>query len=259
MSLYASLASSYDELFPIAPKAAAFLDALPPTEEGRPHAEGLRVLDAGCATGAHALALSALGWTSFGVDSEAVMVATAREGARRDGLESRASFSEADILNIGELFAKERFDLILCLGNTLPHLLGKGAAAFFAQARNLLGPAGALVLQTLNYALPDIGPGYAFPELASGDVTMRRRYALPPLNRLGSLRFVVELTKDGRTQVEGTILQPLAPPRIASMLKKAGFAQQKLYSGWDAGLFDEARDGYLIAVARVAAEGSGPP
>ena len=48
MSIYASFAASYDELFPIVPEAAAFLDSLARGDENR----NRRALDAGCATGA---------------------------------------------------------------------------------------------------------------------------------------------------------------------------------------------------------------
>jgi hypothetical protein len=45
MSIYASLAASYDKLFPIVPEAAAFLDSLTRGGENR----NRRALDAGCA------------------------------------------------------------------------------------------------------------------------------------------------------------------------------------------------------------------
>jgi glycine/sarcosine N-methyltransferase len=256
MPLYASLASAYDDLFPVAPAAAAFLDASASRGKARPRAAGLRALDAGCATGAHALALARLGWTADGVDSEAAMIAAARESARRAGLAGCAAFSQADILDIGKTFAKDRFDLILCLGNTLPHLVDGGAASFLAQARGLLAPDGELVLQTLNFALPGVGPGYAFPELAAGGAVMKRSYAPPPPGKPGALRFVVELTKEGRTDLEETILEPLPPSRIASLLADADFASMERYSGWDGRPFDESSDPYLVIVAKASAEGS---
>ena len=249
MPLYASLASSYDDLFPMAANAASFLNAL--VAEGRPPSRDRRSLDAGCATGAHALALAARGWTSIGLDSEASMIAVAREAARRSGLSERAEFSTANILDIGGLFAKGSFDLILCLGNTLPHLLGAGAASFLAQARELLKPGGALVLQTLNFALPGVGPGYAFPPIEAGGAALRRGYEPGPPESPDAIRFVVELTKHGRTERAETLLRPLAPRRIASMLEEARFARPELFSGWDGRLFDEGGDPYLLAVART--------
>jgi glycine/sarcosine N-methyltransferase len=254
MSLYALLASSYDELFPIAPDAAPFLDALA-GRAGR-RAEGLRALDAGCATGAHALALAALGWTALGLDSEAAMISVARAAALKAGLSERAAFVEASILDLRRQAAKGSFDLILCLGNTLPHLLGGGAESFLAQARESLRPDGALVLQILNFALPGMGAGYAFPALDAYGVAMRRRYEAPPPGMPDALRFVAELTKEGRTASAETLLRPLPPSSLASLLAEAGFSPPALFSGWDGGLFDEGRDPYLLAVARPASPAS---
>jgi glycine/sarcosine N-methyltransferase len=248
MPIYAELASSYDALFPVSPEAAVFLDSR--TTGGRN--PGRRALDAGCATGAHALSLAARGWTVIGLDSEAAMVAAAREAADRAGLGGRASFAQASILDIRKLFAEGSFDLVLCLGNTLPHLLGEGAASFLTQARELLKPDGALVLQTLNFALPGIGPGYVFPELAASGAVLDRRYELPPPKTPELLRFVARLTREGRAESGEAILLPLPPARIASLLEEAGFAPPALYSSWAGEPFDECRDQYLIALAARA-------
>jgi glycine/sarcosine N-methyltransferase len=247
MSIYAKLASTYDALFPASHAETAFLAAL--AREGGNRAP--RALDAGCATGAQALALADLGWTAAGIDSEAAMVAAARDAAARAGLKDRAGFDEASILDIGELFEKGSLDLVLCLGNTLPHLLGAGAASFLAQARGLLRPGGALVLQCLNYALPGIGSGYRFPDLAAPGVVMRRRYEDPPPEAPDALRFVVELARDGGREVEETLLQSLPPARVAALLEEAGFSPPALYSSWAGGRFDEERDLLCIYVARA--------
>jgi glycine/sarcosine N-methyltransferase len=248
MPIYAALASSYDALFPASPQAGAFLDSLP--REGGP--SGPRALDAGCATGSHALALAARGWTVVGLDSEAAMAAAAREAALRAGLAERASFAQGDILDLAKRFGGESFDLVLCLGNTLPHLLGEGAASFLAQARELLRPGGSLVLQCLNFALPGIGPGYEFPRLEAGGAVLERRYALPPPEAPEALRFIARLTKGGRAETGEALLQPLRPARVSSLLAGAGFAPPELYSGWGGGPFDEGGDTYLIAVAGAA-------
>jgi SAM-dependent methyltransferase len=253
MTLYESLAPLYDALFPVDPATAAFLDALADLRaDGGPW----RLLDAGCATGAQALALAAHGWTAVGIDSETSMIELARQQAIGYGLQSRATFAEGDILGIEARFGGaaatpgDRFGLILCLGNTLPHLAEAGARSFLAQARALLAPGGALVLQTLNYSLPRVGPGFVFPEIAAQGATMRRSYQAAPLGQPGSLRFVVELESGGTTRRGETVLTPLAPRRIEDFLREAGFAAPARYAGWDGRAFDEAADLYCITVAR---------
>jgi glycine/sarcosine N-methyltransferase len=263
MSLYASLAPSYDELFPLPPKAAPFLDSLAPKA-----GKGRRALDCGCATGSQALALAGLGWNVAGIDSEEAMTDIASSRARSSALADRASFACADILDIGRLFAQTRFDLILCLGNTLPHIRGEGAASFLAQARGLLEKGGALVLQLLNFALPEVTAGYQFPDIEAAGCVMRRSYRGTGNDReKGALRFVVELSQAGRSEIAETLLQPITPRGLLALLRGAGFGTPRLFPSWDSGLglgdsvpcdpvlgveaFDEGRSPYLIAVARA--------
>ncbi len=257
MTLYESLAPLYDGLFPVDPRAIPFLESLVGVEPGT---AGPRVLDAGCATGAHAVSLATRGWNAVGIDSEAAMIAKAREGALREGVAERASFFEMDILEIGKSFRGRGFDLVLCLGNTLPHLVGADrgaesvddpeAASFLGQARELLSPRGALVLQTLNFSLAGVGPGFEFPELAVGDAVMKRSYRDPPPERPGTLRFVVELSRRGESQRAETFLVPLGPRRVASLLREAGLPDQARFAGWDGRPFDEGGDQYCVTVAR---------
>jgi glycine/sarcosine N-methyltransferase len=246
MPLYASLAPRFDDLFPAHPKAAAFLDELSSRRQS-----GRLALDAGCATGAQALALAALGWTAFGVDTESAMIDIAKARALSAGLAERSTFIEADILDLEDRFSGKSFDLILCLGNTLPHLLGDGAESFLAQARRLLVPDGSLVVQTINYALPGIGPGFIFPELKTAGARLRRHYASPPPGHPNALRFVTELELEAVVERGETILQPLSPMRIESLLREAGFGAIHRVSGWDGRPFDEATDLYCVTIARL--------
>lgn len=263
MGLYEAIASSYDELFPLPPQAAPFLDALvAPRGGSRPR----RLLDSGCATGSQALALAGLGWEAVGVDSEKAMIGLASARAEASGLAGRASFACLDMLKLEGLYQPGSFDLVLCLGNTLPHLRGGGAGAFLGQARRLLAPGGALVLQLLNFGLPDMGPGYSFPTISAGALEMRRRYealsgekggaAAEPRPSPGlkdsteALRFVVELESPEDLRREETLLEPIAPPALAALLLRAGFPRLERYSAWSGASFDEAVDRYLISVAR---------
>jgi glycine/sarcosine N-methyltransferase len=276
MALYASLASSYDDLFPPNPEATAFLEGLAAslagagspgahaeglraqTEGLRAQTEGLRALDLGCATGSQALALAARGWTVLGIDSEEAMVSRAREKALREGLSHRASFLCADALGLGrsrrQALGPLGFDLVLCLGNTLPHFRGEGASAFLSTSLEFLAPGGALVLQTVNYSLPGLGPGHSFPPLRAGGTTMLRRYEAST-EESGTLRFVVELEGVGGREVDETLLEPRSPALLASLLAKAGFSAPRLFSGWEGGPFEPLRDPYLIAVAGAAGKG----
>ncbi|NLS79114.1 MAG: class I SAM-dependent methyltransferase, partial [Chloroflexi bacterium] len=79
-----------------------------------------RVLDAACGTGQHALALAQRGYDVTGADLSEGMIAQARQNAARLGVPARFA-----VAGFGELATQlgGGFDAVLCLGNSLPHLL----------------------------------------------------------------------------------------------------------------------------------------
>ena len=84
-----------------------------------------RVLDAACGTGHHAIALARRGYHAVGADLSAAMIEQARRNAAAAGVEARFA-----VAGFGGLAALgETFDAVLCLGNSLPHLLTEKALA----------------------------------------------------------------------------------------------------------------------------------
>ena len=81
-----------------------------------------RCLDAGCGVGLHSIILSKLGVEVLGIDISASMIEKARELAQRFGVS--AEFEVLDFSLIKEKY-KEKFELVLCIGNTLPHLINE--------------------------------------------------------------------------------------------------------------------------------------
>ena len=108
-----------------------------------------RVLDAACGTGMHALALARRGYEAVGADLSLGMVERARANALAAGVDARF-----DVAGFGQLGARvgTGFDAVLCLGNSLPHLLApadlEAALADFAAC---LRPGGLLLIQNRNF------------------------------------------------------------------------------------------------------------
>ena len=105
------------------------------------------VLDAACGSGGHALALAEKGYDVVGTDISSAMIALAR--AKASG-KRRVRFHVA---RLGELSWRFRsFDAVICLGNSLPHILAeKDLAATLTDLANCLRPGGVLLLHNLNY------------------------------------------------------------------------------------------------------------
>lgn len=107
-----------------------------------------RVLDIGCATGQHAMALAEYGFQVVGIDPNREMVDRARRLAKESG--SQAQFVHAGFENLESV--PGIFDAVLVLGNTLPHLLNKKSLnSALQQMSGKLNPGGKLVIQNRNF------------------------------------------------------------------------------------------------------------
>ena len=87
-----------------------------------------RVLDAACGTGMHAIALAKVNNQVSGADISTEMIRVAKENALSSQLD--IEFKTAGFGALAEAFGSSSsypFDSIICLGNSLPHLLSPEA------------------------------------------------------------------------------------------------------------------------------------
>jgi len=255
MEMYDAFSADYDRFVDWSGRLAAEL----PFIEGRLRAAGVcRVLDTACGTGMHALALAQRGYAVVGADLSAGMIERAVVNAREAGMEARF-----EVAGFGELGAKVGggFGALLCLGNSLPHLLTRGelegALADFATC---LEPGGLLLVQDLNF-----------------DAVLARRERWLPLqvHREGDeewlfLRFydfeadgtltfnVVTLRRNGtgdwsRQQALATRLRPLLQAALTARLEDAGFGEIECWGNMGGASFDPASSPNLVVTARRTA------
>jgi len=244
MGLYETLALAYDELFPPAPAARGFFG--PPPGPSGPRA---LALDLGCATGAHAAMLAELGWSALGVDPSEAMVRAAEE---RYAGEAGARFATGTMLDVNRLSPPGAASLILCVGNTLPHLRRAELGEFFARSAAALAPGGRLAVQLLNYAkLLAERPG-SLPEIRAGSWLFRRSYRY---RDDGSVVFATELSNaDGGGGVERgeTTLTPFTADEATRAAAAAGFTAAGVYASWKREPFSPAASAIaLIDLRRV--------
>ena len=107
------------------------------------------IFDSACGTGIYAIAAAKLGITAAGADISENMIAKARINSARENVPVKWVAGDIRILNEAEM---GKFDMILCMGNSLPHFLSTGDLRdVFRVWKTLLNPGGVLVVEFLNY------------------------------------------------------------------------------------------------------------
>lgn len=246
--LYDALAVDYDRFVSWPGRLARELPFLERTFQ----AHGVQsVLDSACGSGRHAIALAQRGYHVVGADLSAPMIEQARRNAADAGTD--VPFAVAGFGRLASL--GRTFDAVLCLGNSLPHLLTPAAVAdALADFAAVLSPGGLLVMQNRN-----------FDQVWAA----RERFIGPQAHRDGEeewlfVRFydfheetltfnMVRLHRSeaGWTQaVDATELHPIFRDGLAEALAAAGFGEVAFYGGYDGSAFDPAGSGDLLAVAR---------
>jgi SAM-dependent methyltransferase len=147
---YDALAADYDWLFDddtLAHGAAINHPATARLLERTPHAS--LVLDAACGTGVNAAALARRGYRVWAADGSSAMAAVAAARFRSERL---------DIPVVRSLWADlpavvaERFDVVLCIGNSLVHAAGRDAMiGALTGLREMVRPGGHMVVDSRNW------------------------------------------------------------------------------------------------------------
>jgi len=211
-----------------------------------------RVFDVACGTGHHAIALAERGYEVLGSDVSEGMVSRARQNAAAAG--ARVRFLQAGFGELGKR-VKERYDALLCLGNSLPSLLSEDALKdALADMAGALVPGGFLVVQNLNY-------DRVWPQ--------RERFMPLQTYRQGNeewlfFRFLdyhqetltfnmVVFHKDGAAwsyRAEATELRPIFKEDLERLLGQTGFSGVDSYGDYHLSPYQQDVSGDLIVVAR---------
>jgi len=236
-SLYARLAGEWDNLFPPDLERLAFLDRTAQSLAPEP-----RITEVGCGSGATAVGLAELGSAVAASDLDADMIVVAGQSAGGLLEESeitkachprpgRVSFRVADMIGALESGETDAAHLVLCLGNTLPHLTESPLVnQFFDAAFAHTSPGGQLIIQILNYERIRALKSLVLPELVSGDLTFRRRQDFD--ERTGLVEFSTEVEMDGRVEKRTHKLNPLESGDVNEYARRSGYEPTACYEDW---------------------------
>jgi len=142
MRPYDRLAPYFGSVFPCTAEHAACYDRL------LPDARGKRALDVGFGTGEHLAYLRERGAVIFGLEVEPELV----EWARRRFPEEPDHFRVGSMTAVSAAFKDEQFDLVLLIGNTLPHAADRRQARrALLELAQVTDPAAVAVISLVNY------------------------------------------------------------------------------------------------------------
>lgn len=251
--MYDQLSADYDRFVDWSGRLAG---ELPFIERLLQSVGALGVLDAACGTGVHAIALARRGYDVVGADASPGMVERARHNAEAAGAALPLMVAEFGVL---ARQAGDRFDALLCLGNSLPHALSpsdlRTALIDFAAC---LRPGGLLMIQNRNF---------------DAVLERRQRWMDPQSHRQGDrewlfLRFydfhrddritfnMVRLYREGggpwSQQVGSTDLRPLRQEELVGELGPAGFDEIVCWGDMQGHPFDLESSPNLVVTARRA-------
>ena len=256
--MYDQLSTDYDRFVHWTARLAAELpfleDQLGAPGEQRP----LYILDTACGTGMHAIALAKKGYRTAGADLSTGMVEKARLNAAAAGV--AAPFEAAGFGDLARAFRQASFDALLCLGNSLPHVLAplalQQALGDFAAC---LRPGGLLLVQNRNFdAVLSRRVRWMDPQsYLEGD----REWLFLRFNDFldqGLLDFnMLVLTRQGNgpwsQQATSTRLWPMRQEELAQALSKAGFEHLTWFGDMAGSPFQPESSGNLIVSARRSA------
>lgn len=214
----------------------------------------LDILDTACGTGMHAVALAKQGHKVSAADLFPEMIYKSHHNAHEANVELQ--LVKAGLGDMARTFGRERFDLVMCLGNSLPHLLTFAELAdSLRDFAACLRPGGMVLIQNRNFdAVMSKKQRWMDPQPhREGDAEwlFQRFYDFEPD---GLIRFnIVTLKRFGvsswQASVTDTRLRPQLRAELEQTTLRAGFNELQLFGSMKGEPFSPAASGNLILTA----------
>lgn len=220
----------------------------------------VRVLDAACGTGMHAIRLAQEGFSASGTDISEEMIKRAQANARTANV--KAFFKTAGFGEISDKLYRSPllpFDAVLCLGNSLPHLTTPGAVrTALSDMAACLRPGGMLLLQNRNFDLvmqeKQRWLGTQSHAENGQEWLFLRFYDFEPdgLITFNIIRLHRKENEPWQQNISSVQLFPLKKDVLISLLWESGFTDISAYGAMSDQPFDADTSGNLVISARKA-------
>ena len=215
----------------------------------------VRVLDAACGTGMHAIELARRGFSASGADLSRGMIERARQNAGAAGVTVR--FEASGFGSLAATFGAVSQDAVLCLGNSLPHAVNAAdQAAALADFAACLRPGGRLIIQNRNFdKVMASRERWMEPQSqrdGEGEVVFLRFYDYRPDGLIDFNIVTLRRVESGWQQsVTTTQLYPLRQAELAAGLAQAGFGAVQTFGSMDGSPYQPATSDNLVVSATL--------
>jgi SAM-dependent methyltransferase len=217
----------------------------------------LSILDAACGTGMHAIALAKKGHKISGADLFPEMIEIAQENANLAGV--KVNFRAVGFGSLSKEFDPCQFNALLCMGNSLPHLLSREDVVDALDDFNqCLRPGGILLIQNRNFdSIMQKKARWMEPQAfneGNKEWLFQRFY---DFEADGTIRFNIvtfsrTLGADWQISIDHTRLRPLLFEDLSALLHTSGFSSIEMFGDMTGNAFDPVTSPNLIIVARKA-------
>jgi SAM-dependent methyltransferase len=206
----------------------------------------MKIAEFGCGTGTVALGLALEGFHMVGVDISQDMLSKAHQKSK--GLKIKPDFIKADIINVK---LPEKFDMLLCLGNTVPLIYRlPDARRLFKNFARHLNPGGILIIQQLNYdrILKEKPRTFAIDRIENQLRIKQYNYLRNLVNF--TVTIVDHSSAPPKIERSRSRLRPWKKTDLISELKSAGFYKISAYGDYSKNRFS-GRSKDLIIKAKL--------
>lgn len=195
---------------------------------------GKHILDIGCASGELGFQLATNGADVIGIDLNEDLLSQAKEKK----VHNKLTFQQGNMLELEQDFSAEKFDSVLCFGNTLVHLESEEQVMQMLKATQaVLKLGGQLLLQILNYDYIINDQVSELPLIDTERIQFIRKYKFVEGSK--SIRFQTDLRIKAEeiTVSNDTALLALRSSDLVQLLENAGFKNIQLYSNFKQDVF----------------------
>jgi SAM-dependent methyltransferase len=186
-----------------------------------------------------------------GSDLSPAMINKAKINAKKYKIS--ATFKVADFRNLSKVFKKEKFDALVCVGNSLPHLLKDlDIKKALLEMNKALNSNGVLILQQRNYDMLVNSKKRFFPiSIRDNEVFF---YVLDYFTNKIIFNVLNLETKSKKFDVYKTEYNPLKKAKLVKLLKENGFNKFEFYGDYNFNKLDIKKGNDLVIVCRKSNE-----